>query len=53
MKSSTGWPALTSNITRRGRLRWETISSIDWAPIMLVSLAGPFMKSSTLEMVRL
>jgi len=53
MNSSTGEPALTSNITRRGRLSLETNSSMLWAPIMLIPAAGPSTKSSTLETVRL
>ena len=32
MNSSTGLPALTSIMTRRGRLSFPTISSIEWAP---------------------
>jgi hypothetical protein len=34
MKSSTAGPALTSNMTRRGRFRREHNSSMEWAPTM-------------------
>ena len=64
MKASTAGPALTSNITRRGRFRREQNSSIEWAPTMdfpvinadlriSVPLASFSMKWSTLETVRL
>ena len=53
MKSSTGWPALTSIITRRGFLSFLTISSIECAPMTLVPLASLARNSSTLETVRL
>ncbi len=53
MNSSTAEPALTINITRRGRLSSLTSSSSEWAPMSLVPLAGPARKSSTLLTVRL
>ena len=34
MKSSTAGPALTSNMTRRGRFKREHNSSMEWAPTM-------------------
>ena len=53
MKSSTGLPAFTSIITRRGRLRLATISGMERAPIIFVPAASSAMNSSTLEAVRL
>ena len=47
MNSSTGLPALTSIITRRGRLSCATISSMECAPRTFVPLASLARKSST------
>ena len=53
IKASTAAPALTSNMTRRGFFRLATISSIDFAPIILVPFASFCMKLSTLDTVML
>ena len=53
MKSSTGLPAMTSNIMRRGFLSLATNSSMLCAPTMLLPLASLSRKRSTLETVRL
>jgi len=48
MKSSTGLPAMTSIIMRRGFLSLETNSLMEWAPTMDLPLASSFKKRSTL-----
>ena len=53
MKSSTGLPAFTISITRRGRFSRAIIASSEWAPITRLPRAGPAMNSSTLDTVRL
>ena len=53
MKSSTGWPAFTSSITRRGRFNAATSSSRECVPMMVMPLAGPSTNASTTEVVRL
>src|SRR6266404_3583225 len=53
INSSTGFPALTISMTRRGFFSKATISSMEWAPITLVPLASLLRKSSTFETVRL
>ena len=53
MNSSTACPAFTISITRRGRFNNETISSSECAPTTRVPWASLFMKSSTLDTVRL
>src|ERR1700733_4452430 len=53
MNSSTGGPALTMSITRRGFFNSETISSSECAPMTFVPLAAPARNSSTLATVRL
>ena len=53
MKSSTGWPAFTSSITRRGRFSVATSSSSECVPMIVMPLAGPLTNSSTTEVVRL
>src|SRR2546430_6465839 len=53
MNSSTGGRALTSIMTRRGRLRALTISSSECAPMTFAPLASLPRNSSTLETVRL
>ena len=53
MNSSTGWPALTMSITRRGFLSSATISSMECAPMTFVPLASLARKWSTFSTVRL
>jgi hypothetical protein len=53
IKLSTGWPALTINITRRGLFRTLASSSSECVPTTCVPFALPLMKSSTLDTVRL
>ena len=53
IKSSTGCPALTINITLRGRLNEAANSSRECVPIMFLPLALPLINSSTFETVRL
>jgi len=50
---STGFPALTMIMMRRGLLSEPTNSSGVWAPMMVLPLARPAIKSSTFLVVRL
>lgn len=53
IQSSTGLPAWTRSMTRRGRFSLETNSSTEWAPTMDLPLASLARKASTLDTVRL
>ncbi len=53
MRSSTGLPALTISMTRRGRFSEATSSGIERVPTIFFPLPRPEVKASTLSTVRL